>query len=288
MKMFSPRFVIVVISFILLMEIHANAQTSILKLWPGDVPGEKESKHAPQKMADTSKNIERLSNVTDPALLVFEAGVGKEERPAILVCPGGGYGVLAMDIEGTEIAKWLNGLGYTAFVLQYRVPDKREGALQDIQRAMVLIRSQKNRFHINVRKLGVIGFSAGASLCARLSTASAKKYPVVDAIDSLSFRPAFALLIYPAFLDGGPNKTLSPELHIDDHTPPMFIFQTEDDPFGDNSLVMAAALRNAKIPVEMHLLTEGKHAYGIRKGNRAAQIWPVLASTWLEYILPKL
>jgi acetyl esterase/lipase len=287
MKIFSPRFVIVVVSF-LLMVTRADAQTSILKLWPGVVPGEKEGKHAPQKLADTSKNIERLSNVTDPALLVFEAGTDKEERPAILVCPGGGYGVLAMDIEGTEIAKWLNRLGYTAFVLQYRVPDKREGALQDIQRAMVLIRSQKNRFHINAQKLGVIGFSAGASLCARLSTAQDKKYPVVDVSDSLSFRPAFALLIYPAFLDEGPNKTLSSELHIDAHTPPMFIFQTEDDPFGNNSIIMTSALRNAKIPVEMHLLTEGKHAYGIRKGNRAAQIWPVLASTWLENILLKL
>lgn len=286
--MFFPRFVIVVLNLLLLMVVRADAQTAILKLWPGEVPGEQESKHAPQKLADTSKNIERLSNVTDPALLVFEAGTGKEERPAILVCPGGGYGVLAMDIEGTEIAKWLNGLGYTAFVLQYRVPDKRAGALQDIQRAMVLIRSQENRFHINGRKLGVIGFSAGASLCARLSTASVKKYPVVDASDSLSFRPAFALLIYPAFLDDGPDKTLSPELHIDDHTPPMFIFQTEDDPFGNNAIVMAAALRNAKIPVEMHLLTEGKHAYGIRKGNPAAQVWPGLASTWLMHTLSKL
>jgi len=128
-----------------------------------------------------------------------------------------------------------------------------------------------------------MGFSAGGSLSARASTRYADKtYEPVDATDQLSSKPDFALLIYPAYLDQGPNKSLTQELKLDSKSPPMFVFQTADDPWGNSSLVMAGALRDAKVPVELHLLATGGHGYGVRQGNPAAETWPELAAKWLE------
>jgi len=188
--------------------------------------------------------------------------------------------------EGTEIAEWLAKQGFTAFVLQYRVPKKQEGALMDIQRAIRLIRKDANIYGLKSNKLGVIGFSAGGSLSARAATHDAKKsYSPIDKTDSLSCRPDFVLLIYPAYLDQGTNRTLTPELIVNQNTPPMFIFATADDTHSNSALVMTKALRDAKVPVEMHLLAKGGHGYGLRSGNNAGEIWPKLAETWLKNII---
>ena len=266
---------------------NTYGQTSTIKLWPGIVPGETESKHAPEKIMDNkSPEIIRISQITDPDLLVFEPTISVKDHPAIMICPGGGYSLLAIDIEGTEIAKMFNDMGFTAFVLQYRVPKKRDGALQDAQRAMVIIRSQAQKYHIDANKIGVIGFSAGGSLCARLSTAPKLKYPAIDENDSLSYRPAFSMLLYPAYLDEGVDNSLSSDLIIDSHTPPMFILQTQDDLHANSALVMTSALRKAKVPVELHLLfAGGKHGFGIRKDREAGEIWPGLASEWFKRIM---
>jgi acetyl esterase/lipase len=131
-----------------------------------------------------------------------------------------------------------------------------------------------------------MGFSAGGSLSARASTNFNKKtYVPVDNLDSLSCRPSFTMLIYPAYLDQGPNLTLTPELELSKDVPPIFIFQTADDPYGNSALVMAGALRNAKLPVELHLLSSGGHGYGLRTGKLAAETWPVLAEKWLSWTL---
>lgn len=131
-----------------------------------------------------------------------------------------------------------------------------------------------------------MGFSAGGSLSARTSTNFNKKtYVPVDKFDSLSCRPSFTMLIYPAYLDQGPNLTLTPELELSKDVPPIFIFQTADDPYGNSALVMAGALRNAKLPVELHLLSTGGHGYGLRPGKIAAETWPVLAEKWLKSVL---
>ena len=131
-----------------------------------------------------------------------------------------------------------------------------------------------------------MGFSAGGSLSARASTNFNKKtYVPVDNLDSLSCRPSFTMLIYPAYLDQGPNLTLTPELELSKDVPPIFIFQTADDPYGNSALVMAGALRNAKLPVELHLLSTGGHGYGLRPGKIAAETWPVLAEKWLSWTL---
>jgi acetyl esterase/lipase len=207
-------------------------------------------------------------------------------KAGVVVCPGGAYRILAYDKEGTEIASWLNRLGYAAFVLQYRIPDKKDGALQDVQRAMRLVRQNAQRWNIDPEKIGVMGFSAGGSLSARSSTLFNKRtYSPVDKADSLSCRPSFAMLIYPAYLDQGPDNSLTPELELTKDTPPVYIFQTADDSYGNSALVMASALRFAKLSVELHIMPTGGHGYGMRPGKPAAEAWPLLAEKWLNGIL---
>ena len=263
-------------------------KNNVIYLWPGKVPGETEEKHEPVQHPNTEGNTIRLTDVTNPALIVYPADPKNNNGAGVVVLPGGGYSILSYNKEGTEIAEWLNKLGYTAFVLQYRVPQKQEGALQDLQRALRLIRSQADKWKLNKDKLGVLGFSAGGSLSARASTRYRDQtYTPVDKADSLSSRPDFALLIYPAYLDKGENRSLTPELKVNKITPPMFIFGTADDKYGNSSLVMATALRDADVPVELHLLATGGHGYGMRPGNVAAESWPLFAEAWLKNIVMK-
>ncbi|HEX2976807.1 MAG TPA: alpha/beta hydrolase [Bacteroidales bacterium] len=261
-------------------------KNEIVYLWPGQVPGETKPKNAP--VADASKNdgVYRIAEITNPAMEVYRANPQGSNKAAVIVCPGGGYNILAWDKEGTEIAAWLNKQGITAFVLQYRVPQKKQGALQDIQRALSIVRSEPGKYNIDPGKIGVIGFSAGGSLSARASTRfMSREYKPIDNIDSVSCKPDFAMLIYPAYLDQGPELTLTPELTLSKEVCPMFLFQTADDPYGNSSIVMAGALRKQKIPVELHLMPKGGHGYGLRSGIPAAETWPVLAEKWLKTVL---
>ncbi len=266
---------------------HAQEQ-QVIKLWPGTVPGETEAKHPARVRADSSGGVIRITDITDPRIKIFQPKNENDKHIGIIVAPGGGYRYLTINKEGSEVADWLNKLGYTAFVLRYRVPHKEAGALQDAQRAIRLIRYHANKFKINPDKIGFIGFSAGGSLGARLSTEyNQSLYPSIGPADSVSARPDFTLLIYPAYLNRGPNKSLTPELTIDSKTPPMFIFQTKDDHYL-SSKVMTQALKKEGIPVEYHLFPKGGHGYGLRKGNPAAEAWPPLAKIWLEKIVKKL
>lgn len=273
--------------FLILFSIVSFSQKKdIIYLWPGKVPGELKEKQPPVIEVSKNANILRYSEVTNPAMEISFPDPAIKNRAAVIVCPGGGYGILAYDLEGTEIAAWLNKLGFTAFVLQYRIPDKREGALQDIQRAIRIVRNNSQKWNIDPEKIGVMGFSAGGSLSARASTLFNKKtYAPIDESDSLSCRPSFTMLIYPAYLDQGPNLTLTPELELNKEVPPVFIFQTSDDPYGNSALVMATALRNEKLPVELHILPFGEHGYGLRPGKVAAETWPLLAEIWLRSVL---
>ena len=260
------------------------AQTrDTIYIWPNKVPGQIAEKKEAIKSLNKSGNVLRLAEVTNPAMDVFEPKASNNNGVGIIVCPGGGYGILAIDLEGYEIAAWLNELGFTVYVLQYRVPNKRKEALYDLQRAIRVIRSKTAKANLITRKLGVLGFSAGGSLSARASTRfDEETYAETDAIDSISSRPDFAMLIYPAYLDEGENRKLTPELLVDNKTPPMFIFATADDQYGNSALVMATVLRDHKVPVELHILPKGGHGYGIRSGNIAAETWPSLAEKWLQ------
>lgn len=279
------RYLLAVAFLMLSMNIFPQSKNMIY-LWPDKVPGEKKEKQQPVIAESRNDGVLRIAEITNPAFEVFPASPASANGAAVIICPGGGYNILAYDKEGTEVAAWLNSLGISAFVLQYRVPQKKEGALQDIQRAIRLVRQNAGNWNIDPELTGVMGFSAGGSLSARSATLfNSKTYQPVDQADSISCRPSFALLIYPAYLDQGPDFSLTPEIKLSKELPPMFIFQTADDTFANSSLVMAAALRKMKIPVELHLMPEGGHGYGLRKGITAAESWPVMAEKWFSRTL---
>ncbi|TXE07026.1 alpha/beta hydrolase [Seonamhaeicola algicola] len=262
------------------------AQKTSIPLWPNKVPNETAPKQVHEISNNTKNNVIRISKVTNPDFLVFKPIKAHKNKGAVIICPGGGYNVLSINLEGSEVAQWLNSLGYTAFVLNYRVPQNELGALNDVQRAIKLIRNNANNYNINPNKIGVLGFSAGGSLSARAATLfTSNTYTKVDDTDDISSRPDFAVLIYPAYLDRGENRSLTPEIKIPDNAPPFFIFATADDPYGNSALVITTALRDHKIPVDLHFIQNGGHGYGLRPGNMAAKMWPRLAENWLERIL---
>lgn len=269
----------------LLVAVSANCypqQKELFYLWPGKVPGEPKEKGKPVIDTVRKDGVLRYKEITNPALEIWPAGPELNTGAAMIICPGGGYARLAYDKEGTEIAAWLNKQGISAFVLSYRIPDKRIGALQDAQRALRLVRQNAAGWKIDPTRVGIIGFSAGADVSARSAILSnMKTYDPVDKADSASCRPDFAMLLYPAYFDQGENRSLTPDLKITPSTPPVFIFQSADDGLANSSLVMAGALRDAKIPVEFHLVPKGGHGYGLRQGNPAAESWPALAEKWL-------
>jgi acetyl esterase/lipase len=213
---------------------------------------------------------------------------GKNTGAAVLVCPGGGYHILAWDLEGTEVADWLNRNGITAFVLKYRVPVRKNverflPPLQDAQRAMGIIRNRAAEWGVDPQKVGVLGFSAGAHLSAVLSCQGGeRKYPKVDASDDLGSRPNFSVLVYPAYLaDREVAWKTAKELPVDVQTPPTFIVQTQDDNIPvESSLTYYAALKAAKVPSELHLFAKGGHGYGLRPAEDAVTGWPALAERW--------
>jgi acetyl esterase/lipase len=228
----------------------------------------------------------RVSNVSHPTLAVFPARKTGAPVPAIIICPGGGYSYLVVDKEGTEIAAWLNAAGITGIVLEYRVPHNRDGALQDVQRAISLTRANAAEWNIDPKQLGVIGFSAGGNLAAKASTQfNARTYTPIDAADELSCRPDFAMLVYPAYL--AKDGKLTTDLDLKAQIPPTLIVHSEDDKtFVVGSKLYHAALDQAKVPNEFLLYPTGGHGYGLHC-ERDAKAWPQDALDWLRkmYIL---
>ncbi len=228
--------------------------------------------------------IARLAEVSRPTLSFYPAtAVGTNARPAVVVCPGGGYSILAWNHEGLDIVSWLNSHGISAFLLKYRCPGRRDAALADAARAIRLIRSEAEILNILPDKTGVIGFSAGAHLSARLSClpADAEPYKPVAPVDTLSCRPDFQMLIYPAYIDRE-NFGTDPDLSIaPGETPPAFIMQAEDDDLVDSAVCYYIALKKAKVPVEMHLFSHGGHGYGLMHNGNPTEAWPGLAYNWL-------
>lgn len=261
----------------MLLAAPAWAQESERNIWPDKRPAEVVLKKGKMKQTMGEDDILRIQQMPVPTLQKFPV-VKSPKGKVVIVCPGGGYQILAVNHEGTEIAQWLNALGYTAYVLRYRVPDNREGALQDVQRAIRIARAENPG-----KQVGVMGFSAGASLTARAATRfQSPSYTATDETDTQSARPDFAALIYPAYMDEGEHHTLTPELTITEQTPPFFVFQTADDHYGNSALVISQALRNHKIPVQLHIYEKGGHGYGLRANlAEAASKWSKLMEEWL-------
>lgn len=277
----------------------------VLMLAAGPVPQPIWPKGAPNDTplaaseADTTKptdnlvggrRLVRLGNVSVPTIAVYKPPKEKDTGAAVVVFPGGGYSILAMDLEGTEVCDWLNSIGVTGVLLKYRVPARPgrprwAAPLEDAQRAVGLVRSRAAELGIDPKRIGVLGFSAGGHLAAAISTNYEKRsYEPVDAADSVSCRPDFTLLIYPAYLTvRQEGDKISPELTITSDTPPTFLVQAEDDGVRvENSLFYYEALRNAKVPAEMHLYPVGGHGYGLRRTEKTVTTWPARAEEWLR------
>jgi acetyl esterase/lipase len=224
-----------------------------------------------------------------------DRGQGSNTGAAVVVFPGGGYNVLAIDLEGTEACDWLTSKGITCVLLKYRVPCVKVGpyrdcpaALEDAQRTIGLLRFQAARWHIDQRKIGVLGFSAGGHMVAALSTHFQKRlYRAVDAADNVSCRPDFAVALYPGHLAiPEMNFVLNPDIQVRGQTPPTFLLHSQDDPVDpvENSLVYYGALRKAHVPAEMHVYVKGGHAFGLRRTASIVTEWPELVEAWLRTI----
>ncbi len=267
-----------------------------ITLWPNGAPGGQPNpgpeKDAGGPLDAVGRTVLRLTNVSSPTITLYPPPKGQETGAAVVVFPGGGYNLLAIDKEGTEICAWLNSIGVTAILLKYRVPDsgpypKSSAALQDAQRAVGLVRAHAADWHIDPHRIGVLGFSAGAHLAAALSNQyESRIYSPVDAADKVSCRPDFAVIIYPGYLAQPGSSALNPAIKIDPDGPPVFLLQAEDDPVRvENSLAYYLALKNAKIPVEMHLYAVGGHGYGLRSpANLPIHTWPQTVNVWFHTI----
>jgi acetyl esterase/lipase len=241
-----------------------------------------------------------VTNITRPTMTVY-APAGKNTGAAVVVIPGGGFQMLAIDLEGTEACDWLTSKGITCVLLKYRVPSEpyvwkcdcrphnlstSVPSLQDVQRTMRLVRFHAAQWHIDPHKVGVLGFSAGGFLVAEISTNFERLlYPPVDGADRESSRPDFAMPIYPGHLVTADGK-LNPNVPVSARTPPTFLVQAEDDYVDgvSQSLVYYAALAKARVPVEMHLYAHGGHAFGLRRTKFPITEWPRLAEAWLRTI----
>ena len=254
-------------------------QKNTIRLWPNLL-----SDAQPTVLPEQPKNpATRVTNITSPTLNILRATDTKGPTPAVLICPGGGYGYVVIDKEGTEIAQWLNSLRITAAVLHYRTPNNRPGALQDAQRTMKLIRQNAKPWNIDPRRVGAIGFSAGGHLVVKLSTTYDRPaYEKIDDADRLSCRPDFTIAIYPAYLADKDGK-LAKDIHVTAKTPPAFIIQTQDDhSHVASSAAYYQALNAAKVPAELHIFQTGGHGYGLRKSKHPVSGWPKLCEQWLK------
>ena len=269
-----------------------------MEIWPGAAP---DLQPVPGPETRSGGGV---TNVTRPTITVYAPASGNTGI-AVVVLPGGGFQGLAMGLEGTEVCDWLTSRGMTCILLKYRVPSApyvwqcncrphnlslSMPSLQDAQRSIRLVRLHAAEWHIDPRRIGVLGFSAGGFLVAEVSTHFRERlYAPVDAADEQSSRPDFAIAIYPGHLALARNSTaLNPEIgsHITPETPPTFLLQNEDDRVDsvEDALSYYMGLKGANVPVELHLYAQGGHAFGLRPSNLPVSEWPRLVERWLRTI----
>jgi acetyl esterase/lipase len=276
-------------------------------IWPGLPPSARATPDSetvsPAESPVAGKGWFYVSKVTRPTMTVYPP-TGANTGAAVVVFPGGGYRILAIDLEGTEVCDWLTSKGVTCVLLKYRVPKtgpswdpdchcminpKPSLALEDAQRTMGIVRAHAAEWHIDPHKIGVLGFSAGGHLVAAISNDYRRRiYPAVDAADHESCRPDFAVAIYPGHLwwpSNGPHG-FNPDIKVTHDTPPTFLLQAETDTidYVKQSLVYYTALSDSGVPTEMHLYTHGGHAFGLRRTKDPITEWPVLVEKWLRTI----
>jgi acetyl esterase/lipase len=272
----------------------------VVEVWPGEVPddyGPIGEEHFREPWSEEAKTAKWLTNVTKPTITVYKPAKETDTGAAVLICPGGGYWNLAWDLEGEEVAAWLNSLGATGIVLKYRVPRRpgqpeklpAPGPLQDAQRAMSLVRSKAGEWGIDPVRIGMIGFSAGAHLTLATATRFGQRtYTPIDSVDTVSSRPDFAISLYPGYLVGQDvgetPDALASYLSIPADTPPVFLVHAQDDHVATaaNSAVMYLALQNAGVAAELHIYATGGHGLGVRRGDHPSATWPEHCAEWLR------
>jgi acetyl esterase/lipase len=273
----------------------------VITIWPNGVPKsdtpsagaavEPEEDIGLPKDSVAGKPKIRLTNVSVPTLTVYKAQ-GTNTGVAVVVFPGGGYKILSIDLEGTEVCDWLSAKGITCFILKYRVPDsgpypKYPAAMEDAQRAVGIVWAHAAEWKVDPKKIGVLGFSAGGHLAVALSTHFDKRvYAPVDAADQVRCRPDFAVIAYPAYLTV-PDKGIefTPDIAVTKEAPPTFLVQAEDDPVHvENAVAYFMELKKAGVQAEMHLYAKGGHGYGLRKTELPITEWPTLVDVWLQTI----
>jgi len=277
-----------------------------VEIWPGVVPDPQPTK-GPEKAENVGpkdfvagRTWVDVENVSRPTMTVYPPK-GKNTGVAVVVFPGGGYEILAIDLEGTEVCDWLVQKGITCVLLKYRVPAPRSKpywgaypqspiALEDAQRTLGLVRLHAKDWGVDPHKIGVMGFSAGGHLVAAMSVHFDKRlYAAVDQADQESCRPDFAVALYPGHLSFGKGvSALNPDIehHLTRNAPPTFLLQNEDDNVDSvyDSLTYYLALKRTGVPVELHLYATGGHAFGLRRTDKAATEWPSLMERWLRTI----
>jgi len=265
----------------------------ILQLWPNGNPGgwTRADKEAMTKSPDADFMI--VSGVSTPTLEVFKSKGAKPGAPTVIICPGGGYFIEAIEHEGWEIATRLNLAGIHAAVLKYRLPNRdldkplHKVVLEDTQRAIRLLRLHAKEYGLTPDRIGILGFSAGGHAAAVTSTTDQSSYAAQDDADKLGVRPDFTVLIYPAYLNAEGSMQLAPGITVNKETPPAFIVQAMDDPIPiDGVLAYTHACHLAKVPVELHLFPKGGHGYGLRTHEPGLQTWPDLLISWLGRMYP--
>lgn len=284
---------------------QATAEAIEIPLWPQGVPSPKplttnREAYGTGKAQIAARRVTLVENVSRPTMSVFKAR-GKDTGATIMVFPGGGYRVLAIDLEGTEVCDWLTAEGITCVLLKYRVPASgpywsdecncrripaQPMALQDAQRAIGLLRARAEELGINPHNIGVLGFSAGGHLVADISNHEKRRYRAVDAADRQSSRPDFAIAMYPGHLWKKPGLSLNPAIKVAANCPPTLIIHASDDPVDDvrHAIVYYLALQQASIPVEMHVYAHGGHAFGLRETPAPITHWPAVAEQWMRSI----
>jgi acetyl esterase/lipase len=269
-------------------------QQDKILLFPNGAPGERETmeeKENPFNIKVGGLPVLIVANVSEPTIAFFAAPEENNLGVTIIINPGGGYNVLAYDLEGTEVCELFNSYGINCVLLKYRVPRRKDlpkhaAPLQDLQRAIAYTRAHADEWGIDENKIGVLGFSAGA-LTASIASNSFEElsYIPIDKLDETSVKPDFCMLIYPAYLDGE-NFSVVPELVINKDTCPTFIVQTQDDhKLLNSSLFYYYVLKEAKVSVAMHLYPTGYHGYGVRDTGHLVNEWPEMAVAWMKNIL---
>jgi len=274
---------IITLSSLLMMYSELNAEPPspiIVKLWQ---TAEDSTGLTENVLPSRGDNVRRITDIAEPSFTVYEV---HKEKPtaAVLIFPGGGYYYLTINKEGTEAADWLNSIGITAIVVKYRVPDNREAAFQDAQRAVRLVRYHAGEWNIDPKRVGIIGFSSGGHLSARLSTDFKNdSYASVDEADQETCKPDYCILIYPAYLMSKQTEKLADRLAVTSDVPPTFIVQTKDDNnYVAGTIAFDQALKTAGVSSTFHLFPDGGHGYGLRLSKFAVSGWPKLCEKWLK------